>query len=228
MTTATALASPATLTDEQGAASQNQQQGRSEKENARLRYAMLSVYYRSLGSQLESRGAPIAIVPPDVQPLSLEDALAILVKSGDERLLWDAYWRIVRSVPVEGSRRSLERRYPKALLDRLGLEMLADLDVRRQESRAGAQIFAAALGACAHCRWAEAKALAKLLKKQSGQGLALGRLLGLGVGEFREAKDFNEHSEDALGQNACDFLAWLMKPERRAHTASELQHLQAQ
>ena len=45
------------------------------KEKAALRHAMLSVYYLSVGSQLESRGAPVMAVPPDVRPLPLDEAL---------------------------------------------------------------------------------------------------------------------------------------------------------
>ena len=48
------------------------------EEKAALRHAMLSVYYLSVGSQLESRGAPVMAVPPDVRPLPLDAALAKL------------------------------------------------------------------------------------------------------------------------------------------------------
>ena len=87
-----------------------------EEEDDALHIAMLSVYYRSLGSELESRGAPVMAVPPQVRPMPLDEALDCL--KGRPDLLWDAYWRVVRSVPVEGwKRRSLERRYPQAFVD---------------------------------------------------------------------------------------------------------------
>ena len=83
-----------------------------DEEDDALHIAMLSVYYRSLGSELESRGAPVMLVPPQVQPMPLDEALDRL--QGRPDLLWDAYWRVVRSVPVEGwQNRSIERRYPR-------------------------------------------------------------------------------------------------------------------
>jgi hypothetical protein len=182
-------------------------------QRASLRYAMLSVYYRSLGSQLESRGAPVIVVPPEVRPLTLEEALDRVKELPDR--VWDAYWRIVRAVPVDGWReRPLESRYPRALVELRGRDEIEALDEHRRRSRAGAQVFAAALLACGEGRWDEAEALAALLTRQAG-------------GDFAEAQQFTETSKGALGQPAHEFLVqWLMTPDRKERTREELRKLQ--
>jgi hypothetical protein len=183
----------------------------SPEEQAALRYAMLSVYYRSLGSQLETRGAPVITVPPDVRPLSLEQALERLKPY--PAYLWEAYWRIVRSVPVESwKRRGLESRYPGALLELLGRKEVERLDEHRRSARDGAYLFIAALLACAANRWPEAKALADRLEDQAG-------------GESVEAQ-FTQNTELVLGRQAHDFLGWLIHEDRRERTSNELARLQ--
>jgi hypothetical protein len=185
------------------------------EEKASLRYAMLSVYFRSLGSQLETRGAPVIAVPPEVRPLTLDEALERLEKWPAR--LWDAYWRIVRAVPVEGwDQRRLERRYPSALVDRLGRDEVEELDERRRRSRAGAHLFAAALVAAAQERWPEADALADLLEQEAGDE------------GFQAAEEFNTTSASVLGRKAPDFLRWLVEPDRQGRTAEDLRRLQAE
>ena len=142
------------------------QQADEAREETELRYAMLSVYYRSLGGQLQTQGAPAIAVPPEVRPLPLDEALHRLERSPDQ--LWEAYWRIVRSVPVMGWRQpDVERRYPRALVERLELDLVEHLERLRQESRATAHLLAAALGALAASQWHEANALADLLELSS-------------------------------------------------------------
>jgi hypothetical protein len=185
------------------------------EEKASLRYAMLSVYFRSLGSQLETRGAPVIAVPPEVRPLTLDEALDRL-EQWPERL-WDAYWRIVRAVPVEGwDQRRLESRYPSALVDRLGSAAVRELDERRRRSRAGAHLFAAALVACAEKRWPEADVLANLLEEQAGDD------------GFQATQEFNTTAASVLGRKAPDFLRWLVEPDRQGRTAEDLCRLQAE
>src|SRR3954471_6596155 len=99
---------------------------------AARRYAMISVYYRSLGSQLESRGAPVMAVPPEVRPLSLGEALDRLKDCPEE--LWAAYWSIVRSVPVDRwNDGRLDRRYPPELIECLCQDGVAELDDCRKK-----------------------------------------------------------------------------------------------
>jgi hypothetical protein len=185
----------------------------SPEEQAALRYAMLSVYYRSLGSQLETRGAPVITVPPDVRPLSLEQALERLKQHPE--YLWEAYWRIVRSVPVEGwKRRELGCRYPRALSELLGREEIERLDEHRRSARDGAQLFIAALLACAAKRWPEAETLTGRLEDQAD-------------GESVEAQ-FTQNTELVLGRQAHDFLWWLIHEDRRERTVDELARLQAE
>jgi hypothetical protein len=168
-----------------------------EKDQAALRYAMLSVYYRSLGSQLESRGAPVMAVPPEVRPLPLDEALDRL-KGSDDRL-WDAYWRIVRSVPVVGwKERRLERRYPWALFALRGRDEIEYLDNLRQKACSTAHLLAAALAACAEERWDEAKALADMLEAKSGGA----------------AQEITDTTESTLGLPAHEFVRWLATPPK--------------
>jgi hypothetical protein len=183
------------------------------EEEASIRHAMLSVYYRSLGSQLESRGAPVIAVPPDVQPLPLDEALDRLTTKPER--LWDAYWRIVRAVPVEGwIERPLDRRYPSALLERMGYQQVEALDMHRRRSRAGAHLFGAALQACAEKRWDEATALVALLG-QAGE-------------DTEAARQFNETSESVLGMTAEGYLAWLLETDDRNRLAEQLNKLEAE
>jgi hypothetical protein len=133
-----------------------------------LRHAMLSVYYRSLGGQLETQGAPAVAVPPEVRPLPLDEALDRIERLGGPEQLWEAYWRIVRSVPVMGwMQRDFERRYPSALVERLKPDphAVGGLDKLRQDTCESAHLLAAALGELAASRFSQALELAPLLEE---------------------------------------------------------------
>jgi len=183
-----------------------------EEEQIRIRYAMLSVYYRSLGSQLETRGAPVVAVPPEVRPLSLADALEDLKAYPDR--LWDAYWRIVRAVPVDGwVERRLALRYPTAFVEQLTPEKVEELDDVRRSSRAGAHLFAAALIACAESRWSEAIELAELIERHAR--------------DSAETQLFSGSTEAALGVPIGDFVRTLATDDP-IRTARHLQQLQAE
>jgi hypothetical protein len=115
---------------------------------AALRFAMLSVYYGSLGRELSSQGAPAMLLPLPTRPLGLEQALQLIKRVAPDHLR-DAVWRVVRSVPrppAEGARRGTHR-YPPALADVLDAEHdLARLDeLRAQYVGAGALAQLAAL-----------------------------------------------------------------------------------
>jgi hypothetical protein len=190
----------------------------SPEQKTSLRYAMLSVYFRTVGSQLETRGAPVIAVPPDVQPLSLDDALdrlAVIGRlTGSEDRLWDAYWRIVRAVPVEGWEDwPLERRYPRAFVDRLGSEGVKTLDELRRTTRTNAHLLSAALTACADGRWDESELLAQLLEERAGG----------------EAQALTDTAASLQGRPAHAFIRWLgSSEEHRENAQIELNKLQAE
>ena len=190
-----------------------------DEDQASLNYAMQSVYYRSLGSELESRGAPVMAVPPEVRPLPLDEALDRL--KGERRLLWDAYWRIVRSVPVEGWERTLERRYPPAFVDamaRVGDNKLARLDTFRRHARARAHFLTAALLAGAERPPAEVKPLRDLLEKDrvlSGEDPKIVATLVDGM-------------ENALGTPAGKFVESLASRKGQKRAREDLTKLQAE
>jgi hypothetical protein len=174
-----------------------------------LRYAMLSVYFRTIGGQLETRGAPVVAVTPDVEPLTLEVALARL-EPWPARL-WDAYWRIVRAVPVEEWQdRELGRRYPRTFVERLGRETVEELDDLRRRARANAHLLTAALLACADDDLDEARALADLLETKA-----------------RADEQLAEATESVLGQTPHELVRSLASDERRPRTKLELDRLQA-
>jgi hypothetical protein len=190
-----------------------------DRDDASLNYAMQSVYYRSLGSELESRGAPVMAVPPEVRPLPLDEALDEL--KDHPCLLWDAYWRIVRSVPVEGWERALVRRYPPALvvgMAKVGADKLARLDTFRRHARARAHFLTAALLAAAERPSAEVKPLRKLLEKDrvlSGEDPKVVATLVDGM-------------EDALGTPADAFVASLASRRGQKRAREDLNKLQAE
>ncbi len=111
------------------------------------RYAMLSVYYASIGDRFDIAGAPSAFVPPEVAPLPLTDALSILATDGAR--LDQALWQIVRHTPIRqaGEHKS---RYPPEITKYLDLEQQAALDESRADYRKGASLLAACLRACHH------------------------------------------------------------------------------
>lgn len=201
------------------------------EEKAALRHAMLSVYYLSVGSQLESRGAPVMAVPPDIRPLPLDAALAKLQKY--DNLRWDAYWRIVRSVPVEAwKRRSLDRRYPQALVDDLGgLDEVAALDKLRKHALLRAHFFTGALLACAEGHGEEAMALARMLENPDGTLLEQDDPADLSVtdGEWDVVEALREATQAVLGKSALDYIGCIAaSPDAQQRTREELRRLQSE
>jgi hypothetical protein len=179
-----------------------------------LRNAMLSAYYHAQAGQLtlRDRDAPAVRVPPELHLLDLADALETLGRWPDR--LRDAIWRLVRATPVPWVHDDrTERWYPGELLDLVGLDWLIELDDRRRAARAGTQLLAAKLAACADRRWDEVgdlrhlldgraagsrpgqaaqTMLAAMLQPRDGArvGQQLARLeeeVGLGIGELAEA-----------------------------------------
>jgi hypothetical protein len=183
-----------------------------DEEDDALHIAMLSVYYRSLGRELESRGAPVMLVPPQVQPMPLDEALDRL--KGRPDLLWDAYWRVVRSVPVEGwQNRSIERRYPQAFVDAFELDRLERLDTLRQHARSRAHFLTAALMASADGRSEEAGTLGDLLEESGGLEDEDGEIVAA----------LTDGMERALGTPAREFVASLASKTRAREELTKLQ-----
>lgn len=117
------------------------------EEQRRLKAAMLSVYYASIGDQFDVSGAPSAFVPPEIAPQPLADALAVL-KTSDTRLE-QAIWQIVRNAPIRQTGET-KSKYPTAIDPYLSPEDQQILDERRSDYRKGASLVAALLRACHH------------------------------------------------------------------------------
>jgi hypothetical protein len=131
---------------------------------------MLSIYYHSVGRQLDLRGAPAVLLPPDIRPMPLADALEVLRPSPVR--FRDGVWRLVRVVPLARTRDDpIERRYPPELLDVVGRDKLAFLDERRRVYRRGARLLGTALYACMDGDWDEFVALRRLLDRQRSDQL---------------------------------------------------------
>jgi hypothetical protein len=115
----------------------------------RVRAAMLSVYYHSIGSRLELRGAPAMMVPPEAEPMRLAVALDSL-KPAEARLR-EAVWTIARAVPAAHPTEDdvgRASRYPRELVDALDgewRERLEDFDRKRTAYRREAHLYGAAL-----------------------------------------------------------------------------------
>jgi len=91
-------------------------QGKARKRWERqLRLALLSVYYQTVGRKFEVRGAPSVMLPPEVQPMSLANALEVI--SDSPTRLREALWRIVQSVPLDQTEQAEDYgRYPAAMI----------------------------------------------------------------------------------------------------------------
>ena len=109
-----------------------------------LRLPMLSIYYDCLQREGSLGAAPAMLLPLSGGALSLDKALAAVLKGGPGASR-AAVWRIVRGTPVG-------RRYPAPLVPFLA-QVDASLDLRelddfRKAYRAGANLLGAALVAC--------------------------------------------------------------------------------
>lgn len=116
-------------------------------DDATLKYAMLSVYYASIGDRFSISGAPSAFVPPEVAPMPLGEALAVVAT--DKQQLEQALWQIVRNTPIRQAGESRSR-YPAEIERYLDDGRQERLDRRRAEYRRGASLLAACLRACHH------------------------------------------------------------------------------
>jgi hypothetical protein len=160
--------------------------GLSPEDEAALRYALLSVYYGSVGKQLEIRGAPAVLLPPEVRPLSLGEALEQISRRWNPWLR-DAVWRVVRSVPAPKTQAEDEtKRYPAELARVLPAEChLHRLDALRRRYRKGANLFAAALVAHVEGRDSEFEALQELVAELYGEdSIGLEHMVGLTAPAF--------------------------------------------
>ena len=116
-------------------------------DEATVKYAMLSVYYHSVGDRFSISGAPSVFVPPETTPLPLADALAVV--AADRGRLEQALWQIVRNTPIRQAGEKVSR-YPAEVADYLDLDQQDELDAWRATYRQGASLVAACLRACHH------------------------------------------------------------------------------
>jgi hypothetical protein len=185
------------------------------EDEAKIRYAMLSVYHHSLGREFEVAGAPTVMLPQQVEPMSLADALEALAPWPDR--VRDAAWRIVRAYPPP-RRPTLQdaERYPHALADALtrlqpdafvgvaaadtradAFDLLHRLDVSRASSRFGAHLFAMALVAVA-------QGDEDRVDGQLDDVIAL--LRSRRASNAEEAQAFDTAAQLALGMDVMEFL----------------------
>src|SRR5439155_11853749 len=160
--------------------------GLTPEERTDLRYAMLSVYYGSIGKELQTRGAPAILMPMQVRPMSLDDALDAIAERFPGYLR-DAVWRVVRSVPPprSDSPNGDTARYPAALRKVVARRDLGKLDQLRWKNRSGTDLFAAALVARIEKRPSEFKRLSGLLTDSPpAMSGAMETMLGAGAPEF--------------------------------------------
>jgi len=150
---------------------------------------MLSVYYQTLGRQFEIRGAPSVLLPPEVRPMSLGDALAVLASSKPR--LREALWRTIQNVPaiVPDESKSIQA-YPTEIFPYIELEKLKRLIELRRQYRSGANVFAAALIACRDNDFPLFRGLIELLPKSTQTGSA----------------NFSDAMSYLIGQGAPDYL----------------------
>ena len=123
------------------------------------RTAMLSVYYHSIGRRFEIRGAPAVLLPPQIEPQPLDEALTTIRDSGSEADMRQAIWTIARAVgPARGGTdpsgdgdTGLERYPPElvALISDAHRKQLREFDRIRGRYRREAHLFGAALVAYA-------------------------------------------------------------------------------
>lgn len=177
----------------------------SERARAEVRQAMLSVYYHSLGKQLELRGAPSVILPSQIRPLRLEEALDILKGTLSYR---EAAWRLIRGLPFNRFAKDSRGVFPQELTRLLGLETLHRVDELRREYRAGAQLLVAALAACAESDWHQAQALVKLIEASGA--------------DRKDAFGISYVMEVALGLRAPDMIGQLRGLDGRAERQLQL------
>ncbi|HEU5483424.1 MAG TPA: hypothetical protein VFU98_00845 [Microlunatus sp.] len=123
------------------------ERGVTEPDDSAFKYAMLSVYYASIGDRFAISGAPSAFVPPEVAPMPLAEALAVL--ADDRSQLDQALWQIVRNTPIRQAGETTSR-YPPEIDAYLDPGRQARLDRRRAAYRKGASLLAACLRACHH------------------------------------------------------------------------------
>jgi hypothetical protein len=105
---------------------------------------LLSVYYASVGSRFEVRGAPSMLLRPQVRLVPLRAALATLWEESPTRFR-EAVWLLVRSTPLQGPSNAPQERYPAELVELVPEDRLKALSEVRREYRTGANLFAAAL-----------------------------------------------------------------------------------
>ena len=135
-------------------------------------------------------------------------------------------------MPVEGwKRRSLDRRYPQALVDRLGTVEVNDLDNLRKQARLRAHFFTGALLACAEGNAKEAIALASMI--DDGKGIRLRQDDSddrkISDAQYADVVDaLRQATEAVLGKTALDYITCLTwSPGAQQRAQEELFSLQA-
>jgi hypothetical protein len=135
---------------------------------------MLSIQFYSLGREGKVGAAPSVLLPPDVEPMPLDEALDTVRDTGDESLKRQAAWTLLRGTPHPpfGEHRKYALRYPAVLRDFCD-EVDFDLepfDDRRDAYRREARLFAGALVAFAQKETDAFRALERAIRKRAENG----------------------------------------------------------
>lgn len=179
-------------------------------DDPRLRFAMLSVYYASLGRQFEIRGAPSVLLPPQVRPLDLATALDQL--SVSPLRLREALWLIARGVRAQGLPSERLERYPTEFTNCFQPGSLDQFRRLRREYHAGANVFAAALVACRDGFADQFDALTAVLAEETKQ----------------RPRGFSAVTDLMMGMSAPDYLGQVASSEERRDAAhKQVQRLES-
>ncbi|WP_328520543.1 hypothetical protein [Kribbella sp. NBC_00359] len=149
-------------------------------ESDAFRRAAMSVYHYSVGRQMRLQGAAAVLLPPEMRPLPLGEALRQLQELDPHSGLRDAVWRLVHAAPLGRlGNEKYEYVYPPELRALKDLdEGLRNFHRLRLEYRAGAPLFAAALIALGKDNRDEARDLSDMLD-DSRVSAATKRIFGI-------------------------------------------------
>ncbi|MDN5762277.1 MAG: hypothetical protein L0H41_08180 [Microlunatus sp.] len=128
-----------------------------------VRYALLSVYYATLGQRFSISGAPSVLLPAEATSETLAGALETLSRDS-QGALNEGLWLIVRNTPLRRSSRGRSP-YPPEVEPYFSKGRQVELDELRREYRSGTNLFAAALVACRDQDWPQFQAILEVLTR---------------------------------------------------------------
>ena len=176
-----------------------------------LRAALLSVYYASLGSEFEVRGAPSVYLPPQINLLPLAEALRRLSVSPTR--LREAIWLLVRASSTKGSSGSPLNRKPPELDAYVTKDQWDELVEVRHDYRSGASLFSAALVACRDEDWTQVELLEGVMEKLT---------------ENRRQRNFSRAIAQLFGNRTAPELLRYWRTEQPRLVSEQIQKLESE